>query len=404
MYVSVFEVLRAGPGPSSVQTFGPLAAARSFAHLLEAEGIAHAASRVDVELYGGLACAGRENGTGDAIIAGLSGDAPDQCDATQMRSRAVAVGSDGTLRLNGRQPVAFDAERDIAYRVDRSVEGASNAMRFVARGARGDVIAERSYYSIGDGEVVDPSHARRASENPRVPYPFISAAALHDAGEVVGKKFSAIGFANETVFRSPGDVRTALLGYGSVMRESARRGLRHDDVLPGGRTRRAPAQAIALRSTQGTPAQWCSVLAQAVAEENAAGGRVVAAPTSGYAGPVAALLVHWRNAKPLDEDAGTIDFLMTAGLVGALLRLLRPLLLSLGRFGRANIHAAINGRGVHVNDLDRPARRHRSGRSAFTRGGGACQADYRWRHCPRKNSLSRSPSFQNTHVGRPWLH
>jgi L-serine dehydratase len=313
-------VLRCGPGPSSVQTFGPLCAARQFAHLLEADGVARAAARIDVELYGGLACAGRESATGAAIIAGLSGDAPEQCDAVALRSRVAAVKAEGTLPLNGRQSVAFDADRDIAYRVDRSVEGASNAMRFVARGARGDILAERAYYSIGDGEIVDPSNARQVRESPRVPYPFVSAIALCDAGEIVGKKLAAIGFANETVFRSPGDVRSALLACGEVMRDAVRRGLHDDEPLPGGRTRRAPAQAIALRGTQGTPAQWCSVMAQAVAEENAAGGRVVAAPTSGSAGPVAALLTHWRNAKPLDEEAGTIEFLMTAGVVGALLR------------------------------------------------------------------------------------
>lgn len=320
MYVSVFEVLRSGPGPSSVQTFGPLSAAHQFAHLLEADGVARAAARIDVELYGGLACAGRESATGSAVIAGLAGDVPGQCDASTLQSRAASVKANGTLPINGRQPVAFDAERDIAYRVDRSVEGASNALRFVARDARGDILAERSYYSIGDGEIVDPAHARRVREIPRVPYPFLSATSLCDAGEVVGKKLAAIGFANETTLRSPGDVSSTLLAYGEVMREAVHRGLRRDDPLPGGRTRRAPTQAIALRAKEGTPAQWCSVMAQAVAEENAAGGRIVAAPTSGAAGPVAALLMHWRGAKPLTEETGTIEFLMTAGVVGALLR------------------------------------------------------------------------------------
>jgi len=111
-----------------------------------------------------------------------------------------------------------------------------------------------------------------------------------------------------------------MTGFGALMHASVRRGLGSDDPLPGGRTRRAPAQSIALRNTQGTPAQWCSVMAQAVAEENASGGLVVAAPTSGAAGPVAALLMHWRTAKPLDEDTGVVEFLMTAGVVGALLR------------------------------------------------------------------------------------
>ncbi len=320
-YVSVFEVLRAGPGPSSVQTIGPFQAARAFVHALEADGVARATARVDVELYGGLACTGRDSGTDRAIIAGLAGDSPDRSDANALQMRAATVQSSGTLPLNGRQPLAFDAQRDIAFRVDRSVEGASNAMRFVARSGRGDLIADRMFYSIGDGEIVDPApirHVRDAAV--RVPYPFLTAAALHDTGEVVGKKLASVALANETVFRSPGDVKASLLAFGNLMRDAVDRGLATDDPLPGGRTRRAPAQAIALRSTQGTPAQWCSVLALAVAEENAAGGLVVAAPTNGSAGPVAALLTHWRGARPLAEETGIIEFLLTAGIVGAMLR------------------------------------------------------------------------------------
>lgn len=320
MFVSVFEVLRAGPGPSSVQTFGPLAAARRFVHALEADGMARAAARIDVELYGGLACASRESATAEAIVAGLAGATPDSCDVATMRSRARAVRTTGTLPLNGRQPVSFDADRDIAFRVDRAIPGASNAMRFVARGARGDVLAERDYYSIGDGEIVDPAQHRRVREGPRVPYPFVTAAALIDAGDVVSKKLASIGFANETAFRSPGDVKAAMLAFGETMRASVHRGLAADTPLPGGRARRAPAQALALRNVDGTPAQWCSVMAQAVAEDSASGGRVVAAPTAGSAGPVAALLAHWRKARPLAEEVGTIEFLMTAGVVGALLR------------------------------------------------------------------------------------
>lgn len=319
-HVSVFEVLRAGPGPSSVQTLAPLNAARQFSHLLEADGVAREVAHIDIELYGGLACTGRESATGAAIVAGLSGDAPERCDAAVLRAHMAAVKAAGTLALNGRQHIAFDSGRDIAYRVDRAVEGVSNAMRFVARNAGGEVVAERSYYSIGDGEVVDPSHARQVRESPRVPYPFRSASALCDAGEVVGKKLAAIGLANETTFRSPGDVKTLLLAYGEVMREAVERGLHREDRLPGNRLRRAPAQAIALRAIDATAAQWCSVMAQAVAEENAAGGKVVAAPTSGSAGPVAALLTHWHGSKPLNAQTGTVEFLMTAGVVGALLR------------------------------------------------------------------------------------
>jgi L-serine dehydratase len=319
VYTSVFEVLRAGPGPSSVQTQGPLVAAREFVHALEADGLGRATARIDTELYGGLACASRESATAEAIIAGLAGAAPADCDGAALRAAAATVKTTGTLALNGHQPIAFDAERDIAFRVDRTIAGASHALRFVARSARGEVLVERDYYSIGDGDVVTPTAALRVRETPRIPYPYESAAELGDSAEVVGKKIAAMGFANETTFRSPGEARQSLLGLGALMQECVQRGLATDAALPGGRSRRAPAQAIALRGG-GTPAQWCSVMAQAAAEENAAGGLVVAAPTAGSAGPVAALLTHWLKARPLAEESGTIEFLITAGMIGGLLR------------------------------------------------------------------------------------
>ncbi len=361
MYVSVFEVLRPGPGPSSVQTAGPLAAARRFVHAIDADGALRNTARIGVELYGGLACAGRDGTLSQAIVAGLSGETPQRADAASMARIDARVRSERKLVLGERHAVEFDSDRDIAFRIDRSVAGASHALRFVARGPRGELLAERDYCSIGDGEIVDLSARVRARETPRVPYPHVSARALLDSGDVVGKKLAAIALANESMFRSPGDIRAALLEAGEAMRESVRRGLASEGPLPGGRGRRAPAQAIALRSAEATPAQWCAAMAQAVGEENAAGGHVVAAPTSGSAGPAAALLVHWLNARPLAEREGIVEYLLTAGSVGALMRAMGlrqagcqsvvGVASAMAAAGYASLLGATNAQSLHAAEL-----------------------------------------------------
>jgi L-serine dehydratase len=319
-HVSVFDVLKPGPGPSSVQTIGPFTAASRFAHALEADGIAPATARIQVELYGALACGGRDNRTAEAVIAGLAGHVPGESDADALDLAYATAGGASELALNGRRHIAFEPTRDVVFRVDRALPNASNALRFRAHDASGALIAERYFLSIGDGEVVDTTPTHLVRESPRLPYVYASAAALSDVAAVANKKISGIALANEATFASPLEIRKRLMACAYTMRASVERGLESDKPLPGGTLRRAGVQAIALRSGAATPAQWCAVYAQAVAEENAAGSAVVAAPTQGAAGPVAALLMHWLLAKPLDIEGGVVDYLLTAGAVGGLLR------------------------------------------------------------------------------------
>ena len=319
-YVSVFEVLRAGPGPSSAHTVGPLVAAQRFVHDLSADGVAAATARVEVELYGGLACAGRDAGAAQAIVAGLAGKSQSAFDAAALAACHAQVDADGAIALGGRHRIGFVPGRDIAFRVDRSPGIGGNALRFVARDAHGGPLASRWYLSIGDGEVIAETERGIARQGPRVPFPFASADELLAVTQAQGKKIAVLALANEAGQKSPGEVRAALTYLGAVMRASVERGLSSDTLLPGAITRRAGAQADALHAAGGTPVQWCTVFATAVGEENACGGRVVAAPTSGAAGPVAALLVHWRESTPMATDEGVVDFLLTAGTIGGLLR------------------------------------------------------------------------------------
>ena len=182
------------------------------------------------------------------------------------------------------------------------------------------MLATRVYHSVGDGMIVaDGEHG--APRGPqRVPYGYASATQLLEVARLHRKRIADLALANECVVQSPGEVQATLKRVADAMRSSIERGLATDGTLPGGRVRRAPAQADALRATQASAPQWCAVFATAVGEENAAGGRIVAAPSNGAAGPVAALLTQHRESQPLAGDRATTEFLLAAAAIGGALR------------------------------------------------------------------------------------
>ena len=320
MYVSAFELYRIGPGPSSSNTVGPQRAGLRFVHDLAADGLLHQVARVEAELYGGLAFSGREQATDQAVIAGLSGQPPERCDAAMLAICTARAQHEGSLLLGGRQRVAFEPSRDLRFVVNHSVAYDGNAIRFVVRDAGGDIVASRVYFSPGNGVVLGEADVAHGAPGPRVPYPYASAATLLAACQAQRKKMSDLARANECALFSPGEVRTGLLAIAQTMLASLDRGLATEGVLPGGRMRVAPGRANALRAQATVPSQTCALYATAVAEENAAGGRVVSAPSSGSAGPVAALLRLWRDSAPIQQEDGAIDFLLAGAAVGGMLR------------------------------------------------------------------------------------
>ena len=322
MFVSAFDLYRIGLGPSSAHTTGPMRAARRFVHALEADGVFFQARRIHVDLYGSVACTGRDHGTDRAIIGGLCGDAPDAVDARALAARSARIRAEGQLPLNGTERIPFDPATDIVFHVDKTFAHHSNAMRFTARNARGEALATRLYFSTGDGDIVTDGETPGVRSSVRVPYTFATAEELLALGNSHGKKIAEMARTNELALRSPGEVRAGLLHFAASMRSAVERGLTTDDMLPGGqgRPRRAATQAAAISGTDpGLPA-WAAVYATAVAEENAAGGRVVAAPSNGSAGPVAAVLHQWRSTNALAGDDGSVTFLLAAAAVGQLLR------------------------------------------------------------------------------------
>ncbi len=320
MFVSAFELFRIGPGPSSANTVGPQRAALRFAHDLAADGLLSQAAQVEAELYGGLAFSGREHGTHHAVVAGLSGLPSERCDGQVLADCAARVEHEGSLLLGGRQRVAFEPSRDLRFVVNHSVAYDGNAVRFVARDAAGDTLASRVYFSTGNGVVLGEDDVAHGAPGPRVPHPYHSAETLLAACRAQGKKVCDIARINECALFSPGEVRTGLLLIGQTMLSSLAKGLDNAGSLPGGAMRMAPGRAAAARSATMPPSQKCALYATAVAEENATGGRVVSAPSSGAAGPVAALLQLWRDSAPIQQEAGVIDFLLAAAAVGGVLR------------------------------------------------------------------------------------
>lgn len=320
MHRSVVELYRIGPGPSSSHTVGPQRAARRFLHDLGAEGSLAQASRIQIDLLGSLGSAGREHRSDRAVIAGLSGVAPEGCDARMLEACTATVQAERRIRLAARHAVHFDPARDVRFRVDRTLAYDGNALRFAAFDANGTRLCEKLYFSPGDGEVVAESELVSSRATLRIPFPFVSAESLLAQAQMHRKKPAELVLANECVTRSPGEVRAALLAAAKVMREAIARGLAADDVLPGGTARRARAELEQARADPaGNDIRICVAYALAVAEENAAGGRVVAAPSNGAAGPVAALLARYVETTPLAGDEGIAQFLLSAGAIASLL-------------------------------------------------------------------------------------
>lgn len=314
MYVSALELYRIGPGPSSSRTVGPQRAALRFVHDLAADGLAGRTARVDAHLFGALALSGRESLTDGAVVAGLCGDRPERTDAKALRARLARVPDEG-LTMGGAR-IAFEPSRNVRFHIGKTLAYDGHALRFDAFDAAGATLASRVYFTSG-GDVLDEREAQSGHAAVRVAYPFDSADTLLAACRSYGKKVADLARANECAFRSPDEVRAGLTHVARAMRASIERGMVTRGHLPGGGLeRRAADQGQALAAVDASPRERCAVYATAVAEENAAGGCVVAAPTHGAAGPVAALLEHWRVTTPLANEERAMDFLLAAAAAG----------------------------------------------------------------------------------------
>ena len=330
MTISVFELFRIGIGPSSSHTVGPMRAARRFLELADAEQGLDAVAAVRTHLYGSLAATGVGHGTVSAILLGLSGAQPQTVDPDEMPSLLSAITADRSLRLLGDVAIRFDVDSDIVMHADETLPGHPNGMLFEAFDADGTLLLTHRYYSIGGGFVVDDAEvdAPITTSQSTVPYPYGSADELLAMCTANNASISDIKLANEHTHRTTAEIREQLLDIWQAMRDCVARGCRNEGELPGGLhvQRRAAALHRTLMTDDGNidplaTLDWVNLFALAVNEENAAGGRVVTAPTNGAAGIVPAVLHYYAKFVPGADDDGVVEFLLTAGAIGALFKM-----------------------------------------------------------------------------------
>jgi L-serine dehydratase len=334
MAVSVFDLFKVGIGPSSSHTVGPMRAARMFVERLRHDGALASVHRVRCELYGSLGATGKGHGSDKAVLLGLAGHEPDTVDVDQVSAMLETIRRERSLALGGIHRIALDEAEDVLFLRRQSLPFHANGLRFTAFDAHGTELAARVYYSVGGGFVVSEEVAADGNKQKRVapdttvlPLPFHSGAELLELTRREGLSVAGVMRVNERHWRSDAEIDAGLLHIWRVMQECVNRGCRAVGILPGGYKVRRRAAAL-YRSLTAHPEaalkdplqvmDWVNLYALAVNEENAAGGRVVTAPTNGAAGIVPAVLHYYSRFMPGASDAGVIDFLLTAGAIGIL--------------------------------------------------------------------------------------
>jgi L-serine dehydratase len=326
MKTSIFDVFKIGIGPSSSHTVGPMRAAREFAMALGSESLLARVARIQIELFGSLALTGRGHGTDRAVQLGLQGETPDEIDPDCIDSMLCKIRERKSVRLLRACEVPFEESRDLLFVGDRTLPGHSNALRFTAFDRAGQVLKVGIFYSIGGGFICGEhgeSLPQKGAMNPP-PYPFSSAAELLRLGEEHGIAIWQIVLENEKAWRAEVVIREHMSHIWLVMKECVDRGLQTEGILPGGLNvrRRASALRRAL-DEQGssdplTAMDWVNAFAMAVSEENAAGSRVVTAPTNGAAGIIPAVAYYYLRFVPDASEDGLFRLFLTATAVGAL--------------------------------------------------------------------------------------
>jgi L-serine dehydratase len=333
MAVSVFDLFKIGMGPSSSHTVGPMRAARQFvARLQHAELLAQTVT-VRCWLHGSLGATGKGHASDVAVLLGLCGHEPDTVDVDHIPELLAAVRNSKKLQLGGMHSIGFNEKEDLLF-MRAALPFHANGMRFVALDAAGNALANRVYYSVGGGFIVSDEVATDGSRQKMIapdatvlPLPFTSGDALLVLAQQHGLSIAQIMRRNEQHWRSDAEIDAGLLRIWQVMQDCVRRGCATSGVLPGGFKvkRRAHALHQALSTNPEAalrdPLQvldWVNLYALAVNEENAAGGRVVTAPTNGAAGIIPAVLHYYTRFVPGATDAGVIDFLLTAAAIGIL--------------------------------------------------------------------------------------
>ena len=333
MAVSVFDLFKIGIGPSSSHTVGPMRAARQFVLRLQQADLLERTATVRCHLHGSLGATGKGHASDVAVLLGLCGHEPDTVAVDAIPALLAAIRAERQIALGGEHRVAFHEKDDVLF-LRAPLPFHANGMRFVALDAQGTELANRVYYSVGGGFIISDEvaadgtrHKVIAPDATVLPLPFTTGEALLQLTAAHGLSIAQVMRRNEQHWRSDADIDAGLLRIWQVMQDCVKRGCASQGVLPGGFKvkRRAHALHQALSSNPEAalrdPLQvldWVNLYALAVNEENAAGGRVVTAPTNGAAGIIPAVLHYYTRFVPGASDQGVIDFLLTAAAIGIL--------------------------------------------------------------------------------------
>ncbi|MCX5035207.1 L-serine ammonia-lyase [Streptomyces sp. KO7888] len=328
MAISVFDLFSIGIGPSSSHTVGPMRAARMFARRLRNEELLDSVTSVRAELYGSLGATGHGHGTPKAVLLGLEGDSPRTVDVETADDRVEKIKSSGRISLLGDHEIAFSYDDDMVLHRRKALPYHANGMTLWAYDAEGAEVLTKTYYSVGGGFVVDEDAVgadRIVLDDTVLKYPFRTGDELLRLTRETGLSISALMLENERAWRDEDEIREGLLEIWRVMQACVERGMTREGILPGGlKVRRRAANTARKLRSEGDPQalamEWITLYAMAVNEENAAGGRVVTAPTNGAAGIIPAVLHYYVNFVPGADEDGVVRFLLAAGAIGMLFK------------------------------------------------------------------------------------
>lgn len=328
MAISVFDLFSIGIGPSSSHTVGPMRAARMFARRLRNEGLLAPVTSIRAELYGSLGATGHGHGTPKAVLLGLEGASPSTVDVEGADDRVEQIRTSGRINLLGEHEIGFSFDDDLILHRRKALPYHANGMTIFAYDAEGGLVLEKTYYSVGGGFVVDEDAVgedRIKLDDTVLKYPFRTGDELLRLTKETGLSISALMLENERAWRTEEEIREGLLGIWRVMQACVSRGMAREGILPGGlKVRRRAAHSARQLRAEGDPLahamEWITLYAMAVNEENAAGGRVVTAPTNGAAGIIPAVLHYYINFVPGADEEGIVRFLLAAGAIGMLFK------------------------------------------------------------------------------------
>ncbi len=333
MAVSVFNLFSIGIGPSSSHTVGPMRAALKFIIKLQNRHLFDKAASVKIDLYGSLALTGKGHSTDIAVLLGLEGEKPEGIDPASVESRITKIRTKNELVLGGVHSIDFNEESDLIFHMDKQLPFHPNGIRFQAFGQDGISLDQQIYYSVGGGFIVDHETAMSGgemkSDEVQIPFPFKTAEQLLTHCKQQNKSIAELMMTNEKSWRTEPEIKTGLIKIWQVMQKCVERGCRQEGILPGGLNVKRRAAGIyrylqeqsKLDVSERDPAEimdWVSLWALAVNEENAAGGRVVTAPTNGAAGLIPSVMHYYEKFVKGASEEGIITFMLTAGAIGIL--------------------------------------------------------------------------------------